>query len=160
MESSMSETTGQKRTDRIKLESICNDEESVGFYASFEDGISIQYEPAGRLDPTKRTLWINADPDEVCIAFFDDKFGQGFNTENETGVWLSYESSKLQYHKEVVDTVDVLETVYRPADYEVDEMFDAYDYGPQSWRIQDGIRWVYLHENMWVSELGDYEHDD
>ena len=66
----MSETTGRKRTDRIKLESICNDEESMGFYASFEDGLSIQYEPAGRLShSTKRTLWINADPDEVCIAF-------------------------------------------------------------------------------------------
>jgi hypothetical protein len=36
-------------------------------------------------------------------------------------------------------------------------MFLAYDYGPISWRIQDGIRWVYFHENIWVSELGEYE---
>ena len=50
-----------------------------------------------------------------------------------------------------------LETFYRQADDEVDEMFLAYDYGPESWRIQDGIRWVYFHENIWVSELGEYE---
>ena len=46
---------------------------------------------------------------------------------------------------------------YRQADDEADEMFLAYDNGPVSWRIQDGIRWVYFHENIWVSELGEYE---
>lgn len=115
----MSEATGQKRTDRIKLESICNDEESMGFYASFEDGLSIQYEPAGRVfHPTKRTLWIRADPAEVDIAFFDDQFEQGFNTPNETGVWLSYGNRNLLYHEDVVHTVGVYEAdAYNESDH-------------------------------------------
>lgn len=106
----MSAATGQKPTDRIKLNSICNDEDTEGFYATFEDGLSIQYEPVGREHPTKRTLWIHADPNEVNIAFFDKQFEQGFNTDNETGVWLSYGSGNLLYHEDVVDNVGIYET--------------------------------------------------
>lgn len=107
----MSAATGQKPTDRIKLNSICNDEDTEGFYATFEDGLSIQYEPAGRVvDSTTRTLWIHADPNEVNIAFFDKQFEQGFNTDNETGVWLSYGSGNLLYHEDVVDNVGIYET--------------------------------------------------
>tara|TARA_R100000656_G_scaffold101257_1_gene73665 strand:- start:2423 stop:2596 length:174 start_codon:yes stop_codon:yes gene_type:complete len=47
---------------------------------------------------------------------------------------------------------------FREADDEADEMFLAYECGPESWRIdKNGIRWVYFHENIWVSELGGYE---
>lgn len=52
---------------------------------------------------------------------------------------------------------DNLEAWFRLADDEADEIFLAYDDGPISWRIQDGIRWVYFHNNIWVSELGEYE---
>tara|TARA_E500000318_G_scaffold111299_2_gene129390 strand:- start:1194 stop:1376 length:183 start_codon:yes stop_codon:yes gene_type:complete len=50
------------------------------------------------------------------------------------------------------------EMFFRLADDEAHELFKAYDYGPESWRIdQNGIRWVYVTENMWVSELGGWE---
>ena len=50
-----------------------------------------------------------------------------------------------------------LEAWYRKADDEADDVFLEYDYGPLSWRIQDGIRWVYYCDDVWVSELGQYE---
>ena len=54
-----------------------------------------------------------------------------------------------------------LEELYRQADSEADETFKAYDYGPESWRIDNrGVRSVYFHENMWVSELGEFKYDD
>ena len=46
---------------------------------------------------------------------------------------------------------------YRQADDEADDVFLEYDYGPLSWRIQDGIRWVYYCDDVWVSEQGVYE---
>ena len=52
----------------------------------------------------------------------------------------------------------VNEAWFREADSEADETFLSYECGPESWRIdKNGIRWVYLCENMWVSETGDYE---
>ena len=50
------------------------------------------------------------------------------------------------------------ERYFRLTDSEAEETFLAYDYGPESWRIdQNRIRWVYVTENMWVSELGGWE---
>ena len=46
---------------------------------------------------------------------------------------------------------------YRQADDEADDVFLEYDDGPLSWRIQDGIRWVYYCADVWVSEQGVYE---
>ena len=46
---------------------------------------------------------------------------------------------------------------YRLADDEADVIFLKYDDGPLSWRIQDGIRWVYCRDDIWISEQGVYE---
>ena len=54
-----------------------------------------------------------------------------------------------------------LEALYRQADPEADETFRAYDDGPESWRIDDrGVRSVYFHKKIWVSELGEFKNDD
>jgi len=99
-----------KHTNKIRLENMTmgEDESSFGgFYAHFEDGLDIQYEPKNRMfSEEKRTLWIHADPDEVNIAFFHDKFNLGFNSQNETGVWLSVRDAKLRYHDKVVRVVE------------------------------------------------------
>tara|TARA_Y100001951_G_C11126845_1_gene175965 strand:+ start:314 stop:538 length:225 start_codon:yes stop_codon:yes gene_type:complete len=56
------------------------------------------------------------------------------------------------------DFKSINEAWFREADDEADEMFLAYECGPETWRIdKNGIRWVYFHENIWVSELGGYE---
>ena len=105
MENTMSEGTGQKHTNKIQLESISSDPIKIngGFYAHFQDGLDIQYEPRGALfNSKKKTLWIQADPDEVDICFFHGKFELGFNTTNETGAWLSLTDGKLAYNKAVV----------------------------------------------------------
>ena len=94
-----------KHTNKIQLVSISNDPDgySDGFYATFEDGLDIQYEPKSKIfNEKKKTIWIHADPDEVDIAFFHDKFKLGFNTSNETGSWLSLSNGTLTYHKDVV----------------------------------------------------------
>jgi len=55
---------------------------------------------------------------------------------------------------------DELEELYRKSDPEADETFRAYDYGPESWRIDDrGVRSVYFHERVWISELGEFKDD-
>jgi len=95
-----------RHINKIRLENITMGEDessSGGFYAHFEDGLDIQYEPKNRMfSEEKRTLWIHADPDEVNIAFFHDNFNLGFNSQNETGVWLSLSDGTLTYHKDVV----------------------------------------------------------
>ena len=103
----MSETTGRKHIDNLSLKSIsCVPDEYGGFYAVFDDGLDIQYEPRKTIfNPQKRTLWIHADPDKVDIAFFHNKFELGYNTENETGVWLSVHDEELYYHKDVISEI-------------------------------------------------------
>ena len=107
MESIMSETTGLKPTDDVYLKSIsCEPDEYGGFYATFDDGLDIQYEPRKKIfNPKKRTLRIHADPAKVDIAFFHNKFELGYNTENETGVWFSVHDEELYYHKDVISEI-------------------------------------------------------
>ena len=50
-----------------------------------------------------------------------------------------------------------LEAWYRQDDDEADETFLEYECGPISWRIKDGIRWVYYCDDVWISEQGVYE---
>ncbi len=107
MESIMSETTGLKPTDDLSLKSIsCEPDEYGGFYAVFDDGLDIQYEPRKTIfNPKKRTLWIGADPDKVDVAFFHSKFKLNPDDENETGVWLSVDDNELYYHEDVISEI-------------------------------------------------------
>jgi hypothetical protein len=34
------------------------------------------------------------------------------------------------------------------------EIYNQYDYGPDSWLIHEGIRWVYFTDGMYISEFG------
>ena len=38
---------------------------------------------------------------------------------------------------------------------ELSQIFWDNEYGPDSWVIDDGIRWVYLSDGMYISEFGD-----
>ena len=76
------------------------------FYAFFDDGLDIQYEPRKTIfNPQKRTLWIGADPDKVDIAFFHSKFKLNPDDENETGVWLSVHDDELYYHGDAISEI-------------------------------------------------------
>lgn len=104
MESIMSEIIGQKHIDEVHLKSIsCEPDEYGGFYAFFDDGLDIQYEPRKTIfNPEKRTLWIGADPDKVDVAFFHNKFKLNPDDESETGVWLSVHDDELYYHEDAI----------------------------------------------------------
>ena len=107
MKSIMSETTGPKHIDKVYLKSISFEpDEYGGFYAFFDDGLDIQYEPRQKLfNPEKRTLWIGADPDKVDIAFFHNKFKLNPDDSSDTGIWLSVDDEELYYHKEVISEI-------------------------------------------------------
>ena len=107
MENTVSETTGQKRIDDIKIERIENEQSEYNkgrgsFFIEFTDDTSIQYESRCELyNKEKKTLWIHANPEEVNISLFYKGFEMGFNSENETGVWLSVEKDKVVYDKNI-----------------------------------------------------------
>ena len=116
MENTMSETTGQKRIDEIKIERIENEQleynEGRGsFFIEFTDNTSIQYESRCELyNKEKKTLWIHANPEEVNISLFYEGFEMGFNSENETGIFLGVDGNKVIYDKNLFSEHPLQET--------------------------------------------------
>jgi len=101
------EEAEKKRTDTIQIERIENEQveynEGRGnFFIEFTDNTSIQYESRCELySREKKTLWIHANPEEVDIGLFYNGFEMGYNSENETGVWLTVEKDKVVYDKNI-----------------------------------------------------------
>ena len=122
MESIMLETTGQKHTDKIKLIAVehnPNDNYSDGFYASFEDGFSIHYYQ----EEGKKKIHITLDPEKADIALFNEKYELGFNTSNETGVWLGVMKGDLTYNTNAISKTIPMST------YDDDIWDDEYHLG-------------------------------
>ena len=98
-----------------------------GFYVNFKDGLNIQYEPQSELfDEKKKTLFINVDPDKVNISFHDERFNKGFNSDNETGVYLTLAGGNLIYNDSVVNKTDTYKE-------ELDEWDDTFHLGCSNW---------------------------
>jgi len=102
-----------KTTDTLILKNIeWGSNDRVGdsrFFAEFDDHTLIEYIPKGLMyDEKKRTLWIGVNPNEVNIAFFHEDFEEGFNSDNETGVWMSLTKGHLNYNTEVVSKLSIL----------------------------------------------------
>ena len=118
----MSVKTGVKPTDKIKLRSIehdPNDHWSDGFFASFEDGFSIHYFK----EDGKKRIDITLDPEEADIGIFHEKYELGFNTLNETGVWLSVIKGDLTYNTNAISETTPMST------YDDDIWDDEYHLG-------------------------------
>ena len=115
----------------------------------------------------KFTLWGNM---YACDGVYvPDKIASGSfehcSEVEESNEWIEYDGTYMtMYDSETDKTYNEEDPEFVDAmpDNFMKELFDAYDYGPESHRIINGKRCVYWTEGMWISKDGvelDEEHE-
>ena len=96
-------------------------------------------------------------PDKITSGSFDHCCGIAESDEwiEYNGTYITMYDSKTDttYHEDEPEFADAADTFF-------EDMFDAYDYGPESQRIINGKRCVYWTDGMWISKRGIEEDED